>query len=144
MDCDGSAGGRRETPFHDCKNECHHVTSALALADRWTWWSRALTDVDASIRLRKKVLPGWTTDAAWLRRPIKERRSRFVPERRGDNFGLPCIHWPRSTISLCSLSCGRRSCRDAVSISIPKNVRVVEGPSVFSSAIGTPSSSQRA
>ena len=36
--------------------------------------------VEASIRLRRKVLPGRTTVAAWFKR---ERRSLFVPVRRG-------------------------------------------------------------
>ncbi len=37
--------GRKEIPFHDFKNVCHHVMSARALGLRWTWWSRAFAVV---------------------------------------------------------------------------------------------------
>ena len=49
----------------------------------------AFTEVDVSIRLRKNVLPGFTTDAAWLRKPMRDRRSLFVPEQQGAGAVCP-------------------------------------------------------
>ena len=60
---------------------CDGSVAALAFADRCTWLSSAFTVVDSSMKLRMNVLPGLTTDTAWFRRPIRELRSHFVPER---------------------------------------------------------------
>ena len=57
----------------------YQAMSALAFADRCMWWSSAFTDADSSMRLRMNVLSGLTTDAAWFRRPIRERRSEELP-----------------------------------------------------------------
>ena len=39
--------------------------------------------VEALIKLRRKVLSGFTSVAAWFKRPTRERRSLFVPVQRG-------------------------------------------------------------
>ena len=113
--------------------------SSLAFAVSVTWWSSAVTVVDASIRLRKNVRPGFTTVAAWFSKPIKERSSRLRPDLRGTPGDL-LIHHSSFDFSSRSLCCGKRSSNASVSISIPRKVIDVADPSVLSSATGTPSS----
>ena len=50
-----------EILFQDCAKRCHHIISARACAFRCTWWSRALTVIEASIRLLTNVSPGLMT-----------------------------------------------------------------------------------
>ena len=70
-------------PFHERK-VCHHTMSALAPLFRWTQCKRSLTEEEASMRLRRKARPGFTTFAAWLKWPIRDSNSRFLQDPLGD------------------------------------------------------------
>ena len=107
-----------------------------ARAERFRSW----TMVVASMSPRKKALPGLTTDAAWVRRPIRDSRSLFFPVPRGVGSSACFIHWLIVVSKWSSLSCGRRTWPATESISMPKKVRVVAVPSVFSRATGNSSS----
>ena len=61
---DGDGGGSSEIPFQERMNVDHQEISARAAGDKWMWWSRDLTEEEASRRLRIKVLPSLTTVAA--------------------------------------------------------------------------------
>lgn len=52
------------------------------------------------------ILPGLTTDAAWFRRPIRERRTCFLPERQGDKLGCPASTSPKELPSFVVYSLG--------------------------------------
>ena len=77
-------------------------------------------------------LPALTTLQAWLRRPSRDSSITFK-----DTF-LNC-HSERRSLSLLSLSLGSLSSIASVSISIPKNVIPVVGPTDLNAASGTPS-----
>ena len=68
-------GDIRLTPFQTERNVFHQATSALASALRDTWWSSAVTVVDALIRFLINARPGCTTLEAWWSRPIKDSNS---------------------------------------------------------------------
>ena len=87
-----------------------------------------------SIICRRNDLPGLTTRQACCNVPMRDSSSRFVHD-------FLCHHCPRSAQMRESFSWGRRRTPALVSISMPKNVRCVEGPSSFSRASGTPNSS---
>ena len=76
-------GCRILTPFQIRMNVYHQAISALAARLRWTQYSKSLTEEAASIRLCRKALPGWTTDAAWDRRPTRNSNSLLVELYRG-------------------------------------------------------------
>lgn len=69
---------KRLRPFHDSIKLCHQVRSWVKESVRGIVVSNETMEVDRSIILRRKVRPGGTTLAANERRPINERRSRFV------------------------------------------------------------------
>lgn len=88
-----------------------------------------IDDVARSIILRRKVLPGGTTFAAKERRPINDRRSRFVATDLESQEVMACF--------ICaSFSGGRRASRRSVSRSMPRDGNSVAGPSSLSSAMG--------
>ena len=91
--------------------------------------SQEAIDVARSIILRRKVLPGGTTLAANERRPIKERRSRFV----ATDFESQEV---MASLICASLSGGRRASRRYVSRSMPRKGSTVAGPSSLSSVMG--------
>ena len=94
--------------------------------------------VEALIRLCVNARPSRTTLATWVSRPIKESRSRFVP----DHLGVLVLPLPiqcsSSDWSLCSFSLGNLTSLAMVSVSMPRNVDLVVGPSVFPGATGRP------
>ncbi len=128
-------GWRKEVPFHCTTNSTHHARSALKpwanligtllLGGRCTAWSKLI------IRLRKGR-PGPTTLHAWLRRPMSDSNSFRV------QFFRAC-HSASKLVSLVSLSCGSLNSPLTVSMTMPKKVTSVAGPSVLWSAMGTPS-----
>lgn len=65
-------------PFHVSMKLCHQVRSRIKESVRVIVVSKEAIVVARLIILHRKVLPGSTTLAANERRPIKERRSRFV------------------------------------------------------------------
>ncbi len=86
--------------------------------------------------LLRNDLPGRTTHVACWSCPINDCSSLFVQH-----------HFPVHSLTSCSrrfnFSAGRCSDFDTVSISIPRKVILVAGPSVLWAAIGTPSSPQQ-
>ena len=121
-------------PFHARIKVCHHARSARNSVFRriGTWtrcgscpaWSRSI------IRLRKER-PALTTLQTWLSIPMSDSSSLREQDLRSP-------HCCRRDCSLCSFSSGRRS--SSLVVSISKNTRHVDGPSVLCSAMGTPSS----
>ena len=120
-------------PFHYARKVVHHALYALRSAFNrigvWLLGEQCGVCSNSIMRLRK-ALPGRTTLHAWLRCPIKDSRSLRVHMR------LPSQDWSREVRRLI-LPSGRRSLPAVVSISIPKNVRHVVGPTVLCSAMGT-------
>ena len=81
---------------------------------------------------RINVLPKCTTVAACCRRPVIDCSSRCVHERLFSQAEI-------SPLRRANLPWGRHSSFATLSISMPKNVRHVVGPSHLSTASGTPS-----
>ena len=122
-------------PFHGVAKVRHQRMSPRTLSGSVRWWLGEDTEVPASMSLRRKVLPAGTTLAAKLRVPMRERSSRFVQER----LVFQALRaWCRSS----SLSGGRRASSLSESRRMPRNSRIVEGPSSFSAARGMLSSWQ--
>ena len=65
-------GGMSDIPFHVSKNNDHQAMSDLQWAFRPTQWSSLLGMFEASMSSRRKVLPGFTTVAAWERLPMSD------------------------------------------------------------------------
>ena len=65
-------GGMSDIPFHVSKNNDHQAMSDLQWAFRPTQWSSLLGMFEASMSSRRKVLPGFTTVAAWGRLPMSD------------------------------------------------------------------------
>ena len=86
-----------------------------------------------SIRFLMNERPGRTTAAAWFRRPIRDCSSLLV------GFVVDCQR-RRVCFSRVSFATGSLSTWLRVSISIPRKVRDVEGPSTLPGAAGRPSS----
>ena len=116
-------------PFHESMKWCHQIRSLMKESVRVTVVSKEVIDVDRSIILRRKVLPGGTTLAANEKRPMRERRSCFVTT----DFAS---QEERDSLICASLSGGRWALRRSVSRSIPRNGSRVAGPSSLSSAMG--------
>ena len=122
-------GGRKEMPFHVVMNEAHHARS-----ERNPWLSLITgcdgrTACNRSIIRRKKDLPDLTTLQAWLRRPIRDSSS----VREQADLSPHCCSRARSRWSFSS---GRRTSPASESISMPKIIRHVVGPSRLWAAIG--------
>ena len=81
--------------------------------------------------------------AAYDRRPIRERSSLFLPDHFGVGESACFIHWLIVVLKQGSFSWSKRISPAMESVSTPKMVRVLPGPSVLSAAIGNPNSSQR-
>ncbi len=114
----------RPTPFQPALNSHHHSMSDLASLLSLTKCSSLLVDADSSIGRLVKVLPALTTLHAWPRTPISESSSRFL------QAFLP--RHPASSASIrANLSFGSLSSMATVSISIPRIVRHMVGPSSF-------------
>lgn len=94
-------------------------------------WCAALMAIVRSISLRRKARPGRITEQAKFKRPINDCNSSKVTILRWRNWEINWVH-------LLSLSWGKRASDWTVSSSIPAKERVVEGPQVFSGAIGIP------
>ena len=84
-----------------------------------------------SIRRRKKARPGCITEHAKFKSPISDCNSRRVTFLRCRNSKIVVTH-------LSSLSYGNLASFKTVSNSMPTKERVVDGPKVFSGAMGTP------
>ena len=125
---------RIDTPFHSVTNRCHHARSALNSLLRRIGWGQCGcmgTAWRRLIILRRNERPDHTTLHAWLRSPTRDSRSRREHDFRS-------LHSRRRDKRRCNLSAGKRSCAALVSISMPRYVRHVVGPSVLWVAIGTP------
>ena len=119
-------------PFQSDRKHAHHCRSDLKpLFNLTLWGSSFATSVIAIIRLRND-LPGLTMQHACCNRPIRDSNSLFVHDR------LLCYR-KISLLRQTNFSFGRRSVFASVSSSMPRNVITLEGPSVLSGAIGTPS-----
>ena len=122
----------RATPFQPSRNKSHHIKSERKAALKRTWWWSSLRVETRSIIRLRKVRPGRTTRKACCRCPIKDNNSRLVHD-------LRQRHAQIITDSRCSLAGGNFRTLARVSTSMPRNSRVVLGPSVFWEVIGTPS-----
>ena len=130
-----STSGSMPIPFHCSKNLCHQRRSDIISWLNRTRWFLFLTFAISSIILRTKRRPGFTTvDACWSS-PTNELMSFLRPE------SFPSHSWTDS-FTLWSLSAGNRNSMLTESISIPRNLRHVDGPSHLWGANGTPSCSQ--
>ena len=93
--------------------------------------------MDASMSRRVKMCPAGMTFDVKTSFPITNSSSRLVQDMRRQK----CLSSERSSVSLPS---GRRAICTIVSSSIPKKVKVVVGPTAFSSLTTTPNSEQSA
>ena len=118
-------------PFQLGRNFAHREISCLASEFREIRWDNRSTVVDKSIRHLTNILPGGITLEANESFPIKGKRSLFVHFFKIDHF---CIIATRVD----NLSSGNLSDIVCESISIPRKVRFVDGPTIFSGASGTP------
>ena len=87
------------------------------------------------MRRRRKNLPGLTTLQAKDNFPIKESNSLFRQD-------FLYIHWLSKALISCNFSWGSLHTISVVSISMPRKVKTVEGPTTFFELIGTPKISQ--
>ena len=116
-------------------NRCHHRRSERKSFVSRIKWDSSLKRAAAPYILETNVLPGITTLVACCSRPTRDRISLLVTFLRGNQNAT--WFW-----ILLSLSSGKRACMEWVSRVIPKNVRLCEGPSIFSKARGIPSKEQ--
>ncbi len=116
-----------ELPPHSISNHA----SLLSL----TKCSSFFAVIESSISLLMKVLPALMTLHACNSIPIRDKRSRCL------QAFLP-LQPAKSEVSRVSLSFGRRSSIATVSMSMPKNVMHVAGPSSFAGSGGRPSLAQ--
>ena len=129
-----SAGWRNMlSPFQDCRKVCHHIKSDLnslfSLVRKCIFWSlAAVTYIIAT-----SVLPGLTTFVACCSKLTNERISLFVAF-------LFFNHVSSFTWIRVSFSCSSLISICWISRIIPRNVKVVDGPSTLLGANGTPSS----
>ncbi len=128
-------GSSSLTPFQPVLNCHHHSISDRASLLSLTKCSGFFVVVESSISLLMKVLPALMTLHACDSVPIRDKRSRFL------QAFLP-LQTAKSEVSRISLSSGRRSSIATVSMSMPKNVMHVTGPSSFAGSGGRPSLSQ--
>ena len=119
------------TPFQVSMKVCHQSRSDLTCAFSLINLSLSRTDVMTSMIRLTNLLPGLTIFAACCSSPSSDSSSRLHPA------FLP-IHFPSSPRILLSLSSGNLSSMAKESISIPRYVIVVAGPSHFSWATKTP------
>ena len=124
--------GNRPVPFQTSMYVCHQTRSALHLWSNLVRWFAAFKRDMASIRLLIKGLPAGTTCAASHSRPMTTCRSCL-------DVDFLLHHSAKVHFKRVSLVCGRRSSMDTVSISIPRKVRVVAGPSTLAGSTGSPS-----
>ena len=120
------------TLFHDSRKVSHQARSDRTAPRRGMGWCGFLVAAWSSNSRRRNDLPGFTTTQACCNFPARDSSSFFMHER------FP-IQVETSALSSTSLACGRRSCSVMVSISMPRKVRHVVGPSSFWVATGTPS-----
>ena len=125
--------GRKDTPFQSWTKHYHHARSARnPLFNRtgaaWPWaeWGR---EWSRSIIRRKNDRPARTTLQAWFNNHTSDSRSLRVQVLRSPHCSSRACR--RSNLSL-----GRRSSFATVSTSIPRNTRLVAGPSVLCPAMG--------
>ena len=128
------SGERKETPFQLTTNYLHHWRSDRKdlfslIGCGLSGWCR--TPFMRSIMRRRNERPEQTTLYAWCNNPTRDSSS-LCPH------VLLHLQSSRRALRRCSLSLGRRSCEEAVSTSMPRNVRQEVGPSRLCSASGTP------
>ena len=122
---------RHETPFQVSRKRCHQSKSDLKSWLSLIAWSRSLRVAARSIILRTKGLPCGTTFEAYVRWPIRDRRSLFE---------VTFLFNQRETMFLMS----RNFCSGSLisilaeSSKIPKKINRVVGPSILSMARGKP------
>ena len=123
------------TPFQCSAKVLHHWRSARNWQfSRIWWWPLVAPGIcSRSIILRRNALPGFTTWQACCNVPTRDSNSRLRQVLRVD-------HRASASLTRTSFSAGRRSTPSSVSISMPKNVRHGDGPSILSAASGTPNS----
>ena len=115
-------------PFQVGRNFAHQEMPFLASEFKEIRWDNLSTAVDKSVRRLINIRPDGITLEANESFPINESRSLLVHFFKFDHF---------CTISD-SLSSGNLSDIVCESISIPRNVSLVSGPTIFSGAKGTP------
>ena len=121
----------REMQFQASMKVSHHWMSLLICWFRLTlWFWPPLTEV-RSYMCRTKHLPGLTTFAACCSFPANNCISFLVAD------FLPCQS-RSSALSSCILCSDKDSCIATKSIFMPRISSSVAGPSIFSSARGTP------
>ena len=122
-----------EIPFHEPTNMFHHSKSALNAAFSLIMWS-CLPNCEIRPKIPlSNLLPGLTTLHAWFKCPANDCSSLFEQP-------LRFLQLPTSCLSFSSFSGGSLSCSPSESSSIPSSGSRVEGPIVFSSATGIPTS----
>ena len=134
-ECAACCGGKMVLPFHCGRKHDHHWMSDWNCLFRRTWWCWHFGTDIVSINRLMNVLPGMTTDAAWLSEPTRDCSCLFVAT-------LFPLHSRTMAVMRASLSGGRLSSILIVSIWMPRKVSWQLGPSVLCAAIGTPSSLQ--
>ncbi len=120
------------TPFQSLRNSAHHARSDLKPLFRRMRWCISRAMVERLIIRRKNVRPGFTTQQACWRCPIRDSSRLFVHD------FFPC-HFLIIVHRCCNLSSGRQSSSFTVSRKMPRNCKPWHGPSTFSAASGTPS-----
>ena len=118
-------------PFQVGRNFAHQEMSFLASEFKEIRWDNLSTVVDKSMRRLINIRPDGITLEANESFPINESRSLLVHFFKFDHF---CSIATRAD----SLSSGNLSDIVCESISIPRNVSLVSGPTIFSGAKGTP------
>ena len=123
----------RDVPFQWAANVFHHRISDLNSLFKRMWWCLCLAMLRSDIIRRINDLPGIITVQACCRVPTRDSSSWRVQ-------AFFISHALISSPSRSSFSRGSRNTCCIVSISIPKKVMAVLGPSCFSGASGTPRS----
>jgi len=131
-----SSFGMMEMPFHSTMNVLHQKRLARpstfrciwcqGLQCRWPAWSLN--------KLLMKVFPGQTTWLVWASRPTSNSKF-FLVHDLSLSLARMAATLSTSCFSSLSLACGRRTTIATESISNPRNVRHVMGPSSLSMAI---------
>ena len=130
----GRGGSRNETLFHWRTNSCHHARSEWnprLSCIRAEEWEGSFTACNRSNMRRRNDLPECTTLQAWLRCPTRDSCSFCMEDLRSP-------HSCRRPRRRDSFSGGRQSWPAIVSMSIPRKMIHVAGPSHLWATKGTP------
>ena len=122
---------KKYLPLKFNKKDSHVLRSSFTSRLSLMQWFGKRTPTVKSIRRLKKARPGLMTEQAKFKRPLRDCTSFKVTFLRWIKSEIREIHFP-------ILSRGRRASKKMESNSIPANDMIVEGPQVFSGAMGIP------